>query len=91
MSYSFSITADTKDEAGVKVEAELGKVVASQPTHEFDRQAAQDAAEAFVDVLKEPSEGERIAVSVFGSLSWSATDVFTSANINVSARIESKE
>jgi hypothetical protein len=44
MSYSFSITAKTKGEAGEKVEAELAKVVNGQPSHEADRQAAQDAA-----------------------------------------------
>lgn len=41
MSYSFSVTADNKDDAGKKVEAELTKVVASQPEHEFDRQGEQ--------------------------------------------------
>ena len=91
MSYSFSVVAGSKDEAGVKVEAELGKVVASQPSHEFDRQAAQDAAEAFIDVLREPGEGERVGVSVSGSLSWQSADVFTGASVNVSAWIAPAE
>lgn len=37
MSYSFSITAESKDEAGKKVEAELAKIVEAQPVHDFDR------------------------------------------------------
>ena len=87
MSYSFSITAYTKDDAGVKVEAELGKVVLAQPAHEADRQAAQDAAEAFIDVLREPAEGEIINVSMSGSLSWQTDNVFTGAGVNVNAWI----
>jgi|HubBroStandDraft_1064217.scaffolds.fasta_scaffold328622_1 hypothetical protein len=90
MSYSFAIQADTKDEAGVKVEAELGKVVEGQPSHAFDRQAAQDAAEAFIDVLRDPKEGEYVGVSMSGSLSWQETNVFTGASVNVSAFIARK-
>lgn len=90
MSYSFTITADTKDDAGVKVEAELGKVVEGQPSHEFDRQAAQDAAEAFIDVLADPKEGECITVFMSGSLSWSKEKVFTSASVNVRAYLAPK-
>jgi hypothetical protein len=56
MSYSFSVTASSKDEAGKKVDAELANVVNGQPTHKHDRQAAQDAAEAFINVLREPAE-----------------------------------
>jgi hypothetical protein len=90
MSYSFSIKADTKDDAGVKVEAELGKVVANQPSHAADRQAAQDAAEAFIDVVRDPAEGECIGVTMSGSLSWQADNVFTGASVNVSAWVERK-
>lgn len=87
MSYSFGITAATKDEAGVKVEAELAKVVENQPSHAADRQAAQDAAEAFIDVLKEPAEGECINVSMCGSLGWTDANNFTHASVNVSAYV----
>jgi hypothetical protein len=93
MSYSFSITAATKDEAGVKVEAELGKVVESQPSHAADRQAAQDAAEAFIGVLTEPGEGECIRVDMWGSLGWrgeSGDGIFISAQVNVNAYIAAK-
>lgn len=90
MSYSFTVKADTKDEAGVKVEAEFGKVVASQPIHDRDRQAAQDAAETFIDILKEPSENECVQVHVSGVLSWADVNTFTGANVNVSASIVPK-
>lgn len=87
MSYSFSITANTKDEAGVKVEAELANVVNGQPVHQADRQAAQNAAESFINMLADPGETECIVVSVSGSLGWRAEGVFTSANVNVSASL----
>jgi hypothetical protein len=90
MSYSFGVTADTKDEAGKKVEAELAQVVLSQPTHAADRQAAQDAAEAFIAVLRDPTEGEQIGVSMSGSLSGQAENIFTGASVNISAWIARK-
>jgi hypothetical protein len=91
MSYSFSITAKTKDEAGLKVEAELAKVVDQQRSHSADRQAAQDAAEAFIDVLADPGEGEEIFVSVNGSVAYyghTAPHRFTSASVSVNASIQ---
>ena len=93
MSYSFIVTADTKDDAGKKVEEQLGQVVASQPSHEFDRQVAQNAAEGFIDVLADPKEGEEIYVSVVGSLSWSgdpAPNVFSNASVSVHASVRTK-
>jgi hypothetical protein len=92
MSYSFAITAASKDEAGKKVEEELGKVVEAQPVHEHDRQAAQDAAEAFINALAEPGEEQQIAVSVSGSLGWTDETArnFTSTSVSVYARIEAK-
>lgn len=90
MSYSFRITASSKDEAGVMVEAELGNVVNAQPSHAADRQAAQDAAEAFIDVLREPGEGECVGVSMSGSLSWQTEGVFTSASVNVNVWVGPK-
>lgn len=90
MSYSFSVVADTKDEAGVKIEAELAKVVEGQPTHEADRQAAQDAAEAIIDVLDDPGENECVNVYVAGSLGWRSENHFISANVNISASLSTK-
>jgi hypothetical protein len=85
MSYSFSVTAATKSEVGTKIEAELAKVVASQPSHKADKQAAQDAAQAFIDVLRDPAESEVVGVSMSGSLSWQTEGAFFSASVNVNA------
>lgn len=90
MSYSFVIAADTKDDARVKVEAELSKIVIAQPCHAADRQAAQDAAAAFIGILKEPSEGEIIEINMYGSLSWRDADSFNLASVSVSACIKAK-
>lgn len=90
MSYSFSITADSKDEAGVKVEAELAHVVLTQPVHEHDRQAAQNVAEAFIDLLTEPQPGEHFVVSVNGSLGRRSEGHFLHANVAVAASIQPK-
>lgn len=89
MSYSFSITADSKDEAGEKVEEQLSAVVQNQPVHELDRQTAQNAAVSSVSFLIEPSEQEQIQVSVSGYLGWRSEGPkdFTSANVSVTASI----
>ncbi len=93
MSYSFAVRAATKDEAVKKVEEQLAQVVTSQPVHEADRQAAQDAANAFIGQLSEPTEGNEIAVYVSGSLGWQgdmAEKNFTSANVSVNASVLAK-
>ena len=90
MSYSFQFKADTKAEAGFKIALELDNVVLAQPTHAADRDAAVDAARAFVAILKEPAEGECIGVSMTGSLSWRDADTFTGASVNISAYIAPK-
>lgn len=90
MSYSFLIKADTKNEANLKIEAEFDRVIANQPSHAADKEAASDAAKAFVAVLREPNPVEYIGVSVSGSLSWSDENDFTSASISVSAYVAQK-
>lgn len=89
MSYSFSIKASTKNEACTLVAAEWDKVVAGQPTHAADRQAAQDVAKAIIGVLREPAADESICVSMNGSLSWrgEAPNLFNAASVNVSANV----
>lgn len=87
MSYSFQIAATTKDQAGKLVEEELGKVVAAQPVHDNDRQQAQDAAEALINLLVEPKEGECIRIYMSGSLGWVADNAFTNANVSVQVSI----
>lgn len=85
MSYSFSIRAKNKDEAGQKVADEMATVVANQPVHATDQQAVQNAAEAFINMLAEPGENELIAVSIYGSLGWRSENEFTSSSIGVTA------
>jgi hypothetical protein len=90
MSYSFSVTADTKVEAKEKIAAELERVASDQPVHATDRAAAQAAAESFVDLLSEPAEGQTIVVNVNGSLGWLTEGDFCSANIGIGARVGAK-
>lgn len=90
MSYSFSIQAASKIEAGAGVKAKFDEVVAGQPVHAADWKAAQHAIESFIDILREPSEGEYVGVFVSGSLSWQETAAFTGASINISAYIARK-
>lgn len=89
MSYSFSVTAVSKIEAAAKVSEELDKIVTNQSVHAVDRQAVQNAAEAFISMLADPSENEAIAVSVSGYLSWRDEGVFTTGNVSITAHISS--
>lgn len=92
MSYSFAVSGVTKSEALAGVVAKFDEVVAAQPTHASDKPAAVAAAKAFIDLLKEPEEGEHITVSMHGSLGWHHTDVppvtFLSGGVGVSASVQ---
>lgn len=90
MSYSFSVTASAKDEAKQKIGEQFDTVLAGQPVHSVDRDAAQAAAEAFVDVLHDPAANEEIRVSVSGSVGWRSEGVFTHSNVSVSAILATK-
>ncbi len=95
MSYSFTVSGTSKADAVAKVAAEFEQVVASQPVHAADKDAAMNAANAFVGLLQEPAENEVIAVNVYGSLSWqdysdTAPTIFRSGNVGVSASISIK-
>ena len=94
MSYSFAITGATKAEAAAKVAAEFDQVVANQPGHAADKDGAVAAAEVFINLLRDPCDGEQIAVNMYGSLSWEHTDgkptAFVAGNVSVSASIASK-
>jgi hypothetical protein len=89
MIYSFSVRANTKAELPALIKAEFDKVVESQPTHAVDRQAAEDVANAFVAVVKDPGENESIALSVSGSVQWTTVnaDVFNGAGVNVEVSV----
>lgn len=90
MSYSIGITADTKDEAVAKVGAEFDRIVEGQPAHAADADAAKQAASAFIAVLVDPGETECVRVDMYGSLSWRDENVFTSANVSVTAYLAQK-
>lgn len=90
MSYSFSVRGATKSDASAAIATELVKVVGSQPVHEADKQAAQDTADRFIGLLRDPGDSEQVGVSVSGSLSWREPGVFTVANVSVYASIVPK-
>lgn len=96
MSYSFSIRADTKDEATRQIREQFDAIVEQQPGHVKDREAAVVAAQILVRLLNDPDEHEEIYVNMHGSLGWKHHDnpnEFTSANvsINVMLRMRKKE
>ena len=62
MSYSFSLTAPTKDAAKALVAEKMASVVAQQPAHKVDQEAAVNAANTFIDVLHDPEEGQEISL-----------------------------
>lgn len=95
MSYSFSVRGVTEAEVMKKVDAELDKVVASQPIHEADRAQARAAVMAFVNIIPDPTDKQDFYVSVSGSLGWSGNlgegHIVTSASVNVGASLIAKE
>jgi hypothetical protein len=92
MSYSFSFAADTKAEAKQKIADQFDTVVAGQPPHAADRDAAVACGQAFVDILTDPAEGAEVYVTMYGSLSWQHDDPkqFRSANVSMSAHLRDK-
>lgn len=69
MSYSFNITASSKDEAKVKASQEFDSIVVAQPNHAKDRSLALANISAAIDLLDdEPTQD--IRVEAWGSLSW---------------------
>jgi hypothetical protein len=93
MSYSFSVTALTKDEAKQKVAEQFAYVVNNQPCHAVDKDAALTVANAFIDLLSDVTDGHEINVSMNGcSLRWNhnAPDKYVAAGVNVSAGIRAR-
>lgn len=92
MSYSFSITADTKGGAASQVANALAEVAKAQSVHAADERIAANAAYAFIGVLKEPGDGECVVVSMSGSLGWRdpGPGSFTNASVNITAYITQK-
>ena len=94
MSYSFSVTADTKADATGKIREQFDAVVVAQPSHAADKEAAVVAAQTLVRLLAEPHEGDEIYVSMNGSLGWKhdvpEEFLHASLTINVSLRNKAK-
>lgn len=94
MSYSFQFKAANKAEAKAKVAAELDKVAQVQSCHDRDKQQAQDAAEAFIDLLVD-DETKDVFVNMSGSLTglWTGNDVtrITGANVSVNAGLADRQ
>lgn len=85
MSYSFKVVALNKADAKSKVAAELDRVVAGQPVHSKDRDAAAEVATKFIDMLQDDGALE---VGMHGSI---ATDGMggkvLGASVNVSVTL----
>lgn len=90
MSYSFTVSAETKAEAKEMLAAEFDKVVDGQPIHAADRDAAQAAAEAFVDILSEPGVDQQIIVNVHGAVSSLVEGEFIGANVGIGTALAIK-
>lgn len=92
MSYSFSITADTKAEATGKIRDQFDAVVVAQPSHAADKEAAVVAAQALVRLLAEPHDGDEIYVSMNGSLGWKhdVPEEFLHANVTINTSLRNK-
>jgi hypothetical protein len=92
MSYSFLVSASTKEDATRQIREQFDTVVLSQPVHVADKEAAVVATQTLVRLLADPNEGDEIFVSVHGSLSWEGADPkeFLSANLGVSVSRRAK-
>ena len=93
MSYSFSVTADTKAEATGKIREQFDAVVVAQPSHAADKEAAVVAAQTLVRLLAEPHEGDEIYVNMYGSLGWrhdTEPVEFLSAGLTINASLRNK-
>lgn len=92
MSYSFSARGATKEAVLKAVSDQLDQVVAGQPAHARDRDAALAAVEAFVGLVPLP-DGKSYVVSANGSVGWNADapDVLTGAGVGVSVHLAPTE
>lgn len=89
MSYSFHVRTTSKAAAKAAVAAELDKVVASQPVHERDREAAQATADAMIDHLPDNDTAD-VSVSVHGSIATS-NDTVQSVSVGANATLLPRE
>lgn len=97
MSYSFSVSAANAEDAKTELANQFDAVVAQQPIHSVDRDAAQAAVESMIDLVSPPSSaapspGQQLHVTVYGSVSsrpaTQDADAFTNGvSLNVSISI----
>jgi hypothetical protein len=95
MSYSFSVTASTKEEVTRQIREQFDAVALSQPEHLLDKEAVVESAQRLVRILDEPSDTTEIYVSVYGSLGWNWSGTpenrkYTSVGATVNAVLRSK-
>lgn len=93
MSYSFQFGAASKDDAKRQAAEKMASVAQQQPNHKVDQEAAVNAAGAFIDVLREPGDGEEVFVSMSGSVGWNTANevtTYSTASAQVSASIRAK-
>lgn len=92
MSYSFVVTADTVEAATRQIREQFDIVVAAQPSHAADKEAAVVAAQTLVRILATPHEGDEIQVSMNGSLGWQhdAPEEFLHVNLAVNILLRNK-
>jgi hypothetical protein len=92
MSYSFTVAADTKDEAIRRIREKFDAIVKAQPSHASDREAAVVAAQTLVRLLAEPAEDDEVYVIMNGSLSWNADapNEFLNAGLGVNVMLRKK-
>ena len=86
MSYSFHFRAADKAEARSAAAAEFDKVVEAQPNHAHDRQQAEAAFNAFLDLVEEPAATDDLAVTVSGWVQWrfgEESTTYVGANVSV--------
>lgn len=94
MSYSFTITAPSKEEAKQAIAAKFDEVIASQPAHAKDKDAALATANAFIDLVKaEVPDDHVVSVNMHGSVGWNveAPNDLTGAGVGVSVHFIAKK
>jgi hypothetical protein len=88
MSYSFKVTAKSKQGLKEAAAVEIAKVVSSQPAHAKDNLAMIKTCNAFTDYIeKELGDDESYALNANGYVSWVAEGGVTSASITVQTGI----
>lgn len=68
MSFSFNVRAGSVHEAQTAVRTELEKVLAAQPIHDADVDAALSTSRRYLSVIGEPAAGHELCVGVNGSV-----------------------